>query len=187
MKSFYKGIIFGYLFKQQFNNILFNTLKLLYDVKNKFIKDDYSIKDGIHKVNLVLHITNQELFNEIFNGVFPIWWNYLSEKKVLKLELDQEVIDFLNNIDNINFNDLMEYIDVNSENLITIDIPLFKTFGNIYLYVTYYKNNKKFINIYDENMNISQDDFNNIKESTSFNNILCSSLKYQNKIEYIRT
>jgi hypothetical protein len=189
MRAFYKGFIIGYLFKQRFNNflknIVFSGLNILHKLKNNIIKDDYNIKDGIHKVNLVVHITNEDLFNEVFNGIFPVWWNYLSEKKVLKTELDDDVVDFLNNIDNINVNELMEYIDINAENLITIDIPLFKTFGKIYLYVTYYKNNKKFINIYDENMDISKDDFNHIKELSMFNNILCASLKCQNKTEYI--
>lgn len=95
---------------------------------------------------------------------------------------------------NISFNNLLNLKKSSfeeDEHYITLDIPLFKTFGKLYLYVYYNVDNQNFINVYSDNDIINLDDFNNNEKSklTKLNSILCSSFKYNNngipKIEFI--
>jgi hypothetical protein len=186
MRPFYRGVIFGYLFKEHINNIFkfigFNGLNLIHKIKSgKYSKFD----NGINKINLILKVTNEELFNETFDQKFQKWWKYFPEKKVLKIELDQEVINYLNKTDVVHADDLLDVLDSNDDHIITLDIPLFKTMGDIYLYVTYYNDYRKFINVYTTDSLISKCDFNQIGSSGQFDNILCSSLKHDNKTEYL--
>ena len=186
MRPFYKGLIFGYLFKDHINKFIkfigFNGLNLIHKLKSgKYTK----FNDGIHKINLILKITNEELFNETFDQKLQTWWKYFPEKKVLKIELDQEVINHLNKTEFIDTDDLLDSLDPNDDHIITLDIPLFKTMGNIYLYVTYYIDSIKFINVYTLNSFISQHDFKLIGSPSEYDNILCGSLKHNNKTEYI--
>jgi hypothetical protein len=187
MKPFYRGLIFGYLFKEHINNLVkfigFNGLNLIYKIKS----GEYSrFNNGINKINLVLKITNEELFNETFDQKFQKWWKYFPEKKVLKIELDQELINYLNKTEFINFDDLLDALDSNDDHIITLDIPLFKTMGDIYLYITYYVDSRKFINVYTLNSIISKDDFKLINSPIEYENIICSSVKHgNNKTEYL--
>ena len=186
MKPFYRGLIFGYVFKEHINNLVkfigFNGLNIIYKIKS----GEYSrFNNGINKINLVLKITNEELFNETFDQKFQKWWNYFPEKKVLKIELDQELINHLNKTEYIHTDELLDALDSNDDHIITLDIPLFKTMGDIYLYVTYYVDSRKFINVYTHDSVISKGDFNLIDSPSEYENIICSSLKHDNKTEYL--
>jgi hypothetical protein len=184
MKPFYRGFLLGYLFKEHINNILssvvFNILNVIHKVKTS---KHSKITNGISKINLVLKITNQELFDELLQPL-PNWWKYFPEKKVIKVELHQELIDFIDNHDSLTFEEVLESVDKNDDHIITLDIPLFKTIGEIYLYVTYFVDSQKFINVYSQGSYITSNDFKT-KEQNGIDNILCSSVKYDKKTEYI--
>ena len=117
-------------------------------------------KDKINKIYLVAKITNYEIFDEQFmplpggSRVQP-HWEYFPSKGVIKIDLNQEIVNFLNGCTfNYTLDELFRLTD-----LITIDIPLFKDFSKLFLYIEYSLNNQDFINFYSENDLICSQDF----------------------------
>ena len=182
MKPFYRGLLLGILLKEKINEVckflLINGINTVHIIKSKIIKNNLPENDKIYKVNFVVKITDQPLFEEIFNGKFQPGWKYFNHKKVLKIEIPDKI-----NIPNeMKVSDLFE-LKENDEHVITLDVPLFETFGKIYLYFTYFIDSQKFINVYTLDNIISKNDF--VPKIMS-KNILCASVKCKNsKIEYI--
>jgi len=192
MKPIIKGFIIGFLLKDKIQQvckgILFNGLNLFHEIKNKIHKKDVKDDKLIQEIYFVFKVTNQESFDEHFKNnetnVIKLQprWDYYENKKIIKIQLDDDFIDYLNNMSNYNisFNDFINIKNKN-EHYVTLDIPFFESFGKIYLYVHYLTNSKNYINVYDGNSNICSDDFNLVR--TDFreflDNVICASVKYK--------
>ena len=208
-----RGFLVGFLFKEKIidisHGIINNSLLLFHTIKNKIDKkgkskksDEKSIEGSlgslgslgsINTIDFVFKITDNNSFEEYFknneknNITLQPLWDYYKNKKVIKIQLDQDFINYLNkNEYKISFHD---FINLKNENefYVTLDIPFFETFGDIYLYINYKINSKKYVNIYKPSDEIHSNDFLNIINSTD--NIICSSFEYSTptkvKFEYI--
>jgi hypothetical protein len=196
MKSFYRGLLVGILLKEKITEIcsflFINGINTIHVIKLLLFKNELN---KICKTNIVIKITNETLFEETFHGKFQSgWkyfndkkvlkiqpgWKYFNDKKVLKIEMEDNIIN--KEIKEIKISDLFELKD-KDENIISLDIPFFETFGKVYIYFTYFVDSQKFINVYSSSMTISKNDF--IPKIIENKNILCASLKYKDKTEYI--
>lgn len=187
INPFYRGLLLGFLLKENvkktFKFLVFNGLNLAHRLNSVFLKNELIKKDQISKIEFIVKITDEDLFREIFHNKLQPGWKYFNNKKVLKIEISDDIIDYLNK-NTIDYSNLFELKDSDNEHLISLNIPLFEKFGNVFLYFTYYIDSQKFINVYSDLTTISKNDFILIKPN-NFNNILCTSIKYNNKIEYI--
>ena len=121
----------------------------------------------------------------------PIW-EYYSNKRIIKIPLDDDFVDYLNSISDysIHFNDFMN-LKRKNEHYVTLDIPFFETFGEVFLYVKYSVNDRNYINIYSDFDKICSDDFKivNTEFKNFMENIICASVDYKKdskkKTEYI--
>jgi len=192
-KLFLKGFVIGVLVKDKLleliNNIVFNTMDTVYKIQNKTILNKNHYNSVITDIQFICKIKNNELFKEVFNNRFQPGWKYFSEKNILKIELDYDILFMLNKQlpvqKSISVEEFYNLKDKDDSHFISLDIPLFKHIGDIYLFVEYYYDNRKYINVYDQEMNISYLDFKVNKEDLLFNNIICSSVNIKNRNEYI--
>ena len=202
MKDFYKGVIVGLLLKDTLSkivkNIIFNTINTVHNIRSKLTTEIIKDKRLITNSHFICKITNQALFTELFSeennkiALQPSWELFM-EKKVIKIELEREFIDFLNkyiihNPFSMKFNEFVDLKNSIDENYITLDIPYFQSFGEVYLYINYNTECQKFINVYSGESTICSNDFKitETKIRKNFENILCSSIKITNaKNEYI--
>jgi hypothetical protein len=202
MKPMLKGLILGFLLKEKiqeiFTGVVFNGLNLFHGIKNRFSKQETGNKDLIKNVYFVFKITNEESFNEYFKNnekniitLQPIW-EYYTNKRIIKIPLDDDFVDYLNSISDysIDFNDFIN-LKSKSEYYITLDIPFFQTFGEVFLYVKYSVNDRNYINIYSDSDKICSDNFKivNTEFKKFMENIICASVDYKKdskkKTEYI--
>lgn len=191
-KTFINGFVLGVILKDRLVNtlksIIFNSIDFAYKIKNRNALTKTIHQDKISHMYLLFEITNEDLFNQTFCNIFQPGWKYFHHKKVLKIQLEDEIVDYLNTFfiknDSISINDFYELKDDKDDNVLTLDIPLFEVFSDISLFVEYYYSNQKFINVYTNDIDILKSDF--IKsECPLFQDILCSSIKIKNKNEYI--
>ena len=203
MKPMLKGIILGFLLKEKiqeiFTGVVFNGLNLFHGIKNRLSKQGELPNNSLIKnIHFVFKITDEESFNEYFKNnekniitLQPIW-EYYANKRVIKIPLDDYFIDYLNSISDysILFNDFMD-LKRKSEHYVTIDIPFFEKFGEVFLYVKYSVNDRNYINIYSNSDKICSDDFKivNTEFKNFMENIICASVEYKKdskkKTEYI--
>jgi hypothetical protein len=203
MKPMIKGLILGFLLKEKiqeiFNGIVFNGLNIFHGIKNRLSKQGKLPNNSLIKnIYFVFKITDEESFNEYFKNneknnitLQPIW-EYYSNKRIIKIPLDDDFVDYLNSISDysIHFNDFVN-IKSKSEYYVTLDIPFFETFGEVFLYVKYSVNDRNYINIYSGSDTICSDDFKivNTDFKKFMENIICASVEYKKdskkKIEYI--
>ena len=160
--------------------------------KKKDCKSEYA---RLKSISFVCKITDTYLFNEHFPNYDNIQkvqpgWTYLPLKGIIKINL--EIVDYFNNLDffDYTFDDFFNIIK-NGEYLIDIDIELFKTFGNVYIYIEYnnlvfskpnnnlvFSNekfinekfiNEKFINVYTKSDEIISTQFSKNVKHKNFN------------------
>jgi hypothetical protein len=207
MYSFYLGILTGYLFKEIIKTFIFgtiiNSLTIFHQIRNKILKKKLQNENYlITKVNFVCKVKNLDFFNEIFKDKLKINpdWKYLKENNVIKIEMEQDFLEFLNkkvtgfnehtnNTRSIPFEDIINLKNNDSEYLISLDLSFFKQLGEVFLYFYYSIDNKNCINVYGENDTLLLDDFiiqENNPSKDFFDNLICATLK-TNKVkgEYI--
>ena len=160
MREFYKGIVVGLVIKDTvtklLKNIVFNTINIVHVIKSKFNIEKIKDENLINNAYFICKITNQDLLINTFQPS----WEYFSEKKIIKIELDSNFIDYLNNNQfSMTFDKFSELKDSENENYITLDIPYFQSFGEVYYYINYQIESQKFINVYSENSTIDSNDF----------------------------
>ena len=157
-------------------------IKKFKDFKN-YISSLFSFTG--ESIYLICKVDNQELFDSYFHGKFQPGWEYFPQKKVLKIELNSDLISFLRKRE-IGFGKFLEFVE-NDEKIITLDIPLLKTFGELSIYVNYLTDKKKlFTNVYSRKSIFEISDFHGIPNHT----ILCCSVRIpniKNKYIYITT
>jgi len=183
MRSFYAGFLLGCIFKNKIIHIgikcISNGIKGYHFIKKNKQKSK-SILQKITKVELVIKIKNKEYFQDLFTD-YSTNKNYFSEKSVFKMVLCDQMIDYLNkNYDtlNISIETLCDlgYIE-------TYGYSVLNKIGDIYVYITYNDLLQKFINIYQSSDTICTNDF--ISNVNNYNNIICATVKYNSKSEYI--
>jgi len=203
MKPMIKGLILGFLLKEKiqeiFNGIVFNGLNIFHGIKNRFSKQGELPNNSLIKnIYFVFKITDEESFDEYFkkneknNITLQPIWEYYSNKRIIKIPLDDDFVDYLNGISDysIHFNDFVN-IKSKSEYYVTLDIPFFQTFGEVFLYVKYSIDDRNYINIYSDSDKICSDDFKivNTDFKNFMENIICASVEYKKdskkKTEYI--
>ena len=181
---FIKGLFTGLIIKDQFINILKFGLNLFYELKKTRSMND--TLDKIDSIDFICKITDKKLFNEVFpdnpNFKYKVQpsWNYYDKKGVIKINLDQELIDFLNKSVNFSYSirNLFELKNISTnEHFVSLFLPFFESFGINYIYVNYTFLGKKYINIYDQINFINKSDFNE-DYTCGFKGILCSNIKY---------
>jgi hypothetical protein len=204
MKPIVTGILIGFICKEKIQyvlgGIIFNSLNIFHGIRNNFIKKEVKHTNQlITKVNFVCKVNNQELFDESFKNdnkiIISPYWDYLNENNVIKIDLDNEFLEYINiiikNSENLSFDQIIDLKNNSDEHLVSIDLPFFKKLGKVCIYVYYSIDSKKLINVYEENDNLSLDDFT-IQESTPLkeclNKLICASLKSNSvKNEYVTT
>ena len=200
MKSFSKGIftgIFtGIIVKDQVYNLIKIGLILFHEVKKLSSRKQINI-DGINNIDFICKITDFELFNELFPnnmGKYKVQpqWEYFDKLNVIKTNLDQELIEYLNKVTNLSEDKkftLSEFFDLKdnlNERFISLYLPFFEKIGTYYIYINYTHLGKKYINVYDSSSIIDMKDFkvgNSGKFDGKFDGILCSNVKYNNGYE----
>ena len=158
---FSQGFVLGYFFSE-----IMNKQKKLTQGQIKREKvESFKIK----KVSFIVKITDNEMFDIIFPDYENIHkvqpgWTYIPDKYVVKIDLENEIVDFLNNIDeyDFTFEELLS-IKNNKDFIVDIDHHLFMNIGNCYIYIEYTMNEKDYINVY-----------------TKYDNILSSQFSYMN-------
>ena len=221
MKPFINGLVVGYLFKERIKEIVghlvVNTLKKYHEIRGLFIKNNNPNTNLIKSIHFVFKITDHDAFNEYFknnrtnNITLQPKWDFYKLKNVIKIQLDDDFIDYLNTnligtkgtkgtngtkgtkgtngTNEISFNDFIN-IKNNKEYYVTLDIPFFESFGQVYLYVNYKLNDKRYINVYNTTSTISSSDFSSTTELSNtnlfksfFNNVLCSTITYKTTLK----
>ena len=171
MFEFIKGFVCGFVLKKYSNYIISNVLYFI--VKRKIQTDK------IKKISFVCKLKDHHDSIEI-----QPYWKYFINKKTIKINLDDDLINYFNtNKVNFDINDMFELRDNNNEHLITLFLPYFKKFGTVYVYITYVYKNKTYINLYSEHDIINSNDFKINKINNDY--CICSCIKYNENIEYI--
>jgi len=158
--------LFANLFTNLFTNYFKQILNLIYN------KSKPKTKSKFLKINFICKITDKQLFDEYFpkfrNKSAPRtqpYWNY--NEGVIKFEIDKQ-------IDNpISFEYLLE----------DLDLPLFESFGKIYLFIDY----NNLINIYlpESTINLTDFDKRETELSKKYNNLICATFKCKTSDIYI--
>jgi len=177
MRPFIRGIIVGILFKKEILKVLDNVLLKVLQIKD-FIKNNKNIIVNENNATLVIKL-NTEL-----PILLPPFWR-CSKNKII-IDLPDELIEVLlhSNKEEYSFLELMEIKDKVGEYIVTPDLQYLKTLGDLYLYLNYTYENRKYINVYSEYSIIKNSDFISSKEYVP--DILSVSLKYNNnKTEYL--
>ena len=140
--SFFGGFLIGIIFRNKFLNFskcVITNCVYLYHILNKKV---VITRKKIQSVHFVCAINNMELFTQQFpEQIVQPHWEYYRIKKVIKIELDEDVINYLN------VTDLALSFD-NIVMLSTIDKDFFKEFGELFFYIKYNLDNVPFINVY---------------------------------------
>lgn len=164
--NFYTGFFAGILLKDHvinsFQKIIIGSIALFH--KNSCKKPRIMEK----KVFLVCKIIDLELFDEYFpvlntkSRVQPSW-EYSKSKQTIKIELTEFNFDHPIH--------LAKFLDTTG-----IDIELFETFCQMYIYIHYFVENREYINIYQKEQTISPADFD-ISEtelSKRYRSLICA-------------
>jgi hypothetical protein len=120
--------------------------------------------DGtINSIELVVKVTDYETFNKNFNitgvPVVQPHWEYLSKKGIIKINLGEEIVNYINqNKHDCTLESLFD-VKENDEYLVTVDLELFKTFGQPFIIIDYRLDNKDYKNFYYTNQIIHHGDF----------------------------
>jgi len=174
--NYFTGIVTGILFKDNIVGLLGNVITHGICVYHKVCPSKKVEKEN--KIFLVCKITNEEIFNEFFPVLRTKFrtqphWVYHEHKDTIKLEL--EWAD--------NFNNFDEILEKSG-----LDIPFFRKFSELYVYIHYFSNGKEYINVYQSGSIIGLADFV-VKEtgySIKYNNLICATFMDSNgKQEYI--
>lgn len=187
MKEFISGLITGILLKDVIINLLQQSAIVFYKFKGN-LKSIKSFNYPIENIYFICKITNQKIFNDFFpeNKIQPNW-KYYSEKQCLKIELDESLVKYLNkNHFNVSFNDFFE-LNENNQKFITLYLPFFQKFGDNYIYIEYFIDSQKFINIYSNEQILKNTDFE-LKDTElkrKYSNFICGAIKYGVGNEYI--
>jgi len=192
MRYFYRGLLIGYLLKEKVNEVcsflVINAINIVHKLNSSINKEPVKCK-CVSEVSFVVKVTNNSLFNEIFHQkFFQPGWKYFNNKNTLKIELPEDTIKEIKEslTSDMTINELFDIKDKDSEYIMSLDLPLFESFGKVYMYFTYYIDSQKFMNVYSLTDTISKSHFNVIKMENPFENVLCASVKCANKkIEYV--
>ena len=184
-KVFVQGFCLGVILKDKLlktlQTLIFNGIETFYKLNTKVIKTVRENK--ISNIYFICSIENEELFQETFAGKFQHGWKYFPEKKSLKITLDEDTLDHFYNSDSVNT--FYNISDASGDHVLTLDIPLFESFGKNYLFVEYFFNNQKYINVYTKESEIHKEDFVIERDHLLFDDVLCSSIKIKNVNHYI--
>jgi hypothetical protein len=126
----------------------------------------FSRKVQHDKIILICKIIDDDLFNGYFpefenvmSRVQPMW-EYSQEKNCIKIKLEEPLLT------NCLIQEFLDTLD--------LDIPFFESFCDLYLYIDYTINSKRYINVYEKGCTINLDDFKLHETSlmTKYKNIL---------------
>jgi hypothetical protein len=179
---FLKGVLVGYLLKKDIDELIKEILSKIFNIIELFNKKPEKKND--FSVNVVIRIKNNELLNTLFNDSFPPYWDFYPKSNSINIGLPNlELNDIFKTQDCLSFSEFIELKDSENSYIVTLDIPLLMSIGDIYLYIDYTLNNKKYTNIYTPIDFIKLTDFTEPKKTI---NVLSASLKYNNnKTEYM--
>ena len=108
-------------------------------------------------------------------------WDYFENKNVIKIELDLEYNDKDENDGIIvcSYDDFLNSTD--------LDIPFFKSFCDIFIYIHYKIENDEYINVYQKDNSICSTDFliNETELSKKYRDVICASFDVHGKQVYI--
>jgi hypothetical protein len=184
MKQFYTGFILGCFLRNKvirFGIICITKgIKTYYHLKkNKNIQNYESNK--ILNVCILIKIKNKEYFQDLFTD-FQKNKCYFCEKGVFKLKLSNEMTEYLNrnfNTLNVSTVDLCELSYTETYGYTTLS-----KVGDIYTYINYQHENKKYINVYKDNDSITTESFE-LNIDRKYINLICATVQYNSKIAYI--
>ena len=100
-------------------------------------------------------------------------WEYYKNKKIIKIELNAQDLFTFNLSESIKFDDMC----------LGLDIPFFKSFSELFIYVHY----NNFINVYQNESVINKIDFelNETELSKKYSSLICATINNKNKSMYI--
>jgi hypothetical protein len=167
------GFFLGVFLKDHFLNVSLNIIKKglgkYYSITNKKPEKETRV---IKKIELVIKIKNAQYFKDLYP-------QENCETGVYRYTFPDQIIEYLNsNILNIEI-DIKGLCDLNYQH--NFEYEILSQIGDIYLYVNY----NNFINVYTPKMKILSSDFVTNETHPFFKNIICCTLYYNSKIEYI--
>uniref|UniRef100_A0A6C0AZ92 Uncharacterized protein n=1 Tax=viral metagenome TaxID=1070528 RepID=A0A6C0AZ92_9ZZZZ len=182
MKGIICGFLSGILLKEHVLGFLkggfVNALNLYHEIHKKpqpILKN----KSLISKIYIICKITNESEFNEWFpelntkHRTQPMW-EYFEHKKIIKIEVEPFLKEEL-----INYGEFL--------NTTGLDIELFRSFSEMFIYIHYNINETEYINVYNKDSFIDTFDLK-IQQTelmNKYSSIICATFNYNNKTEYI--
>jgi len=180
MLKYATGFITGLILKEkvgQLGKCLFiNGVKFYHNIHKHTKKPKNKLLD----VYIVSKITDYDTFDEEFPVIDNVQrvqpqWKYFDNKNVIKIKIDNPV--FIDEV--ISVADFLNTTD--------LDIPFFKRFSELYIYVHYNIDDKEYINVYPEESSINTFDFK-LKEtelSKKYSSMICATVNQNDKPIYI--
>ena len=177
--DFAYGFVFGFLLKDGIN-------KCILDILTKSINIYHSHKkpklNEINNICFICKITDTKLFNSLFpDGKVQPYWDYYPETGVIKIKLDQDLVNFVNKIelsDPLVISTLLSF-----SKYITIDYQFFQKMGDIFVYFEYHLDGKDYINVYTPCNEITNNHFTEL--NSRYEIPACVCFKYPDYTRYI--
>jgi len=177
MFKFIGGFVAGIVLKNKVNGLLKNIYTQGVNVYHNIHKNKKPVKKNSRNY-LICKITDFNEFDEIFprlntlSRVQPMW-KYYENKGIIKIEVDSLFEEY------ISYDDFL--------NTTGLDIPLFQSFSEIFIYTHYYVGEKEYINVYPRNSSINVFDFklNETELFKKYDSLICATVGYDEKIKYI--
>ena len=172
MFQFIGGFVVGVILKNKVSFLLKKVYTQGVNVYHNAHKNKKPVKKK-SKIYLICKIKDKNEFDELFGGKLNPRWIYHEHKGVLKIEVDDHLDEY------ISYDDFLETTD--------LDIPLFQSFSEIFIYVHYFINEKEYINVYPRNTNINAFDFklNDTFLSKKYESLICATVNNNEKTVYI--
>ena len=167
------GFFLGVFLKDHFLNVSLNIIKKglgkYYSITNKKTKKETRV---ITKIDLVIKIKNGQYFKDLYP-------DQNKEQGVYRYTFPEQIIKYIDsNISNLDLC-IKTLCDLNYQH--NYEYEILSQIGDIYLYINY----NNFINVYTPKMKILSSDFVTHSGHSFFTNIICCSLYYNSKTEYI--
>jgi hypothetical protein len=177
MRGVFVGFILGFVLKNKISQFGINIIK-------NGLTTFCSIKKNNNKQKTNKKITNIELVIKIKNVIYfrDLYKETISEKGVYKYTFPDEIIEYINN--NINGLEIVlkDLCNLDRRNY---DFDILSNLGTMYLYISYNLNECKYINVYTPESIIKEHDFITEIIPKKFSDIICSTVHYNLKTEYI--
>jgi hypothetical protein len=190
MKQFALGVVVGIFAKKYIHTSVCIGLEYFHNVRNS-LKQPSKKCFPVLSMDFVCKVKNQERFDEILRSdeykhkkklMFQPNIEYYPDHHLFRSEIDD--------LDRINkyINDKEDFLSTIDDLDTSLDLELFRSLGDIFIFITYIYHDKKYTTVYHDGAIINSNDFI-LNKGTSFyenfSDIICANIKYSDHTEYL--